>query len=72
MISATDSSEIRLEPKQEKERASIQIRSADLNIQGNAKMELGSAKVDYLKLDIGDSALIELSGQTLKRKDSSK
>jgi hypothetical protein len=40
----------------------IHVRSADLQVNGTSKLDLGSAQISYLKLNIADSAKIELSG----------
>jgi hypothetical protein len=45
----------------------IRIRSADLQLNGTAKLDLGPVQIDSLRLLIADSAVIQLSGYSVNK-----
>lgn len=45
----------------------IRIRSADIHLQGTSKLDLGSAQVSSLRINVADSALINLSGFSVNK-----
>ena len=45
----------------------IRVRSADLHLNGIARLDLGPMQIDSLKIHITDSALIQLSGYSVNK-----
>ena len=45
----------------------IRVRSADLQLSGTAKLDLGPVQIDSLRLHIADSAVIQLSGYSMNK-----
>jgi len=44
----------------------IKVRAADINLNGDSRLHLASAQINSIKLNITDSARIELSGYSVK------
>lgn len=66
VVNARDSSTINF--GWEKQDTPFTIHSVSLNAQGASRVDLGSARVDSLQLELGDSAIVELSGTALKHR----